>query len=556
MNHQPSSVRHRLLLGILILLASFLASRGLFDPDVGWPDADRIVMDGVFIHDFLRDLQFGTLFSVDFPARIYQYAVDYYTQYPSLSLGAKPPLFPFVESIFFFLFGVNDLSAKASVILFSIIGLIAWYDLVRQTHDHATAWLSSGLLFTTPFIVYWSWYTMLEIPVLAMALVTANTMWRYVETRANRWLYWSAFALSLSMWTKQAAFFMVPWFLIWMILLGRTTEMLRDRAVWKATALVIVLNLPLLVLSIWLGKNNMALAFEGVRESHRVGSWFDWSYLRQYIDILIRDQVTIPVLLLSLIGFATSLYRRDRQTLIYFSLIVGTFLFFTALRSFRIDRYTIFWVPGFALFAVIPIHHFRKHPLFQRLGTACILAVMVYQIHLCQTTTPAFTKGHQEAARFAIEQSKNGRIFMDGVNNGYFIYYVRLNDPNRNYFILRGDKLLHSSNVMTEDWTQIHTHDLQGIRSHLDQHGIDILVVEESNYTNLEIHQMLRDHLKSDAFELLKTIPVHSSRSSLKNQSLLIYRYKQAKAPGTKRFKLSLPIVGITLDTSLPPVER
>lgn len=540
----------------LLLPIVFLSSRGLFDPDIGWPDADRIVMDGIFIHDFVREFDWRALASPDAFGKIFQYALGYYTQYPALSLGAKPPLFPLVESIFFFLFGVNDVSAKASVLFFLVIGVLAWYDLIRRSYDHVTAWLSTGVLFTTPFIVHWSWYTMLEIPLLSMILVTANFMWRYMETRAVHWLYWTAIFLSVALWTKQIAFFMVPWFVLWIVMQGRTGEFLQNRSVWKATGLVIVLNLPLLALSIWMGRNNLALAFEGVRETHRAGSWLDWSYLRQYIDILIHDQVTMPVLLLSLLGFASAWYRRDRQSLYYFLLIVVTYLFFTGLRSFRMDRYTISWVPGFALFAVVPIYHFRSHPIFQRAGMVCVLAVILFQVHLSQSNPPAYTRGHQEAARFAMEQTKSGRIFMDGVNNGYFIYYVRLNDPNRRYYILRGDKLLHSSNVMTEDWTQVHVHDLKGVQTLLDRHGMDILVIEKFNYTDLEVHQILRDYLNTDAFELLKTIPVQSSRSMLKNQSLLVYRYKYAKLPEAGRFQLSVPLVGQTFETGLPAAGR
>ena len=72
-----------LIFGIFIL-ASF--------PNLGkisyWPpDADKIAMDGVFVFDFVKDLPHSLLHP-------YQYAVEYYARYPSLSVGQRPLFFP------------------------------------------------------------------------------------------------------------------------------------------------------------------------------------------------------------------------------------------------------------------------------------------------------------------------------------------------------------------------------------------------------------------------------------------------------------------------------
>ncbi|MBF0212912.1 MAG: glycosyltransferase family 39 protein [Magnetococcales bacterium] len=545
-----------LLAGAVALTILLLWLRGLTDAEVGWPDADRILMDGLFLHDFLRDLTLKQLFDPDFFRNAYQYALGYYAQYPALSLGSRPPFFPLVEALFFGIFGIHDWSGKLSLLAFALIGAWAWFDLVSRTHDRRTALMATGVLFTTPFIVQWGWYPMLEIPVLALTLLTANLLWRHVAGGEAKWLYLTALTFSAALWTKQTALFMIPWFIAWLLVSGNLRPLLKRRDTWLACGLMLILNAPLALLTIWMGKTNLALAFQGMEAAQQNADWSRWDYLRQYLDLLVDAQVTPVVLLLSALGLLTTVWRRDRAALFYLLLILTTYLFFTALRSFRIDRYTIFWVPAFALLAVLPFHHGRATPLIRRLGWPLVLLLIAWQAHHTWTRQPAFTRGHQAAAALAMQHTQSGRIFMDGVNNGYFTYYVRLGDPERRFHVLRGDKLLHSSSVFTEHWTQIHIRDLEGIRTLFDQHGIDVIVVESHNYAQLEIHQILRDFLDSDAFERLGEFPIQTTRSMLKGQTLRVYRYKAAKPPALERFSLSVPLVGKTFEAPIHPHSR
>lgn len=536
---------HPFLAWLLLLPLAFLFSKGLTDPDVGWPDADRILMDGLFIHDFLRDLTFAELFNRNLPHTTFQYALNYFAHYPALSLGSRPPFFPFIEAIFFFIFGVQDWSGKLAVIVTALLGTLAWYDLVRRTHDRPTALLACGFLFTTPFIAYWTWYPMLEIPALTMCLITANLFWRYTTSGQLKWLYLSAFAFCLALWTKQTTLFMLLWFIPWLIYTGRIKEILTKKSTWGVVIMVLILTVPLGFLTIWMGKMNMALTVEGVDPELQGLGLTDWAYLRQYIDLLVYKQVTPPILWLGAFGVIGAIWQRDRKAIFYLLLIVATYLFFTSLRSYRIDRYTIFWVPAFALFAALPFYYIRNYALAKPLGWLLAILIIALQANETIAKPPAITRGYQEAAKLAATHSRHGVIFMDGANNGYFTYFVRLNDPNKRLWVIRGDKLLHSSAIFSDSWAEVHVKSLDEIKTHFDQHGIDIVVIEARNYTQFAIHDTLREYLRSDAFEQLASIPVDSRRSQLINQNLLIYRYKQAKPPSGKTFSMSVPLVGM-----------
>jgi glycosyltransferase involved in cell wall biosynthesis len=74
---------------LVLLVTTFLLLRDIGNTNIVYPDADRILMDGVFIHDFLKDLPL---------THLYQYTIEYYAQYPALSIGYRPPFFPFIEA--------------------------------------------------------------------------------------------------------------------------------------------------------------------------------------------------------------------------------------------------------------------------------------------------------------------------------------------------------------------------------------------------------------------------------------------------------------------------
>ena len=126
-----------MLLAVLMATGVILFSRAFFDASLGYPDADRILMDGVFIHDFLRDLPLS---------HVYDYTINYYGQYPALSIGYRPPFFPFVEGLFHLVFGMNTWSSRLALLFFGLVGIASWFALVRRIFDYATAFFSTLLI--------------------------------------------------------------------------------------------------------------------------------------------------------------------------------------------------------------------------------------------------------------------------------------------------------------------------------------------------------------------------------------------------------------------------
>jgi hypothetical protein len=530
----------RVSLLLVLVVLTVLFSRELGNPHLRYPDADRILMDGVFLHDFLRDLPL---------TGIYDYTINYYAQYPALSIGYRPPFFPFVEAIFNSVFGINIWSSRLAIIAFSVIGFSAWFFLVRRVFNTSTALASSLFLISLPFITKWSWYTMGELPLLSMTMLTCYLFYRYVETDRKCYLFGCAISFVLTVWTKQTAFYLAFFFLLYLLYDRSLISRLRYGSTWIAVTLVLLALLPLAIITVWLGDQNLAQSV-GFSSSQEVSTWTQRlvSLPEHFVNIF--HQTTLPFLILMIAGMFLSITNSDRNTVFFWLLIITTFIFFSYIVH-KNPRYSIFWVPAFSLFAAYPLFLLRNKSYFKYLYGAIVLGVLSFQVHSIYKIEPSYATGYREAAQFVLDNSHSPTVFVDAYNNGYFTYFMRALDDERSMYVLRADKLLASSSIGAKHWLEIHAHDKRDILEILGKYGIELIVVESKDVSGVEIYKEFRELLRTGPFTLIKRIPVDASRPTLKNQELLVYRYLKRKPISGKTLTLHLPIVGKTIEVPL-----
>lgn len=530
----------RLALPFILLIMSVILLRQIGNPHLGYPDADRLLMDGVFILDFLKEMPL---------TRIYDYTINYYAQYPALSIGYRPPFFPFIEALFNGVFGINTWSSRLALLAFAIVGVTAWFKLVQRIFDTNTAFWTTLLLVTTPFVAKWGWYTMGELPLLSMAMITGYVFYVYTETERPLYLYAAAILLGLTVWTKQTALFLVFWFFLYSLMAGKLIIYFKRREVWIASAILAVIVIPLAVITLWLGKTNMAQSVGTADfEFKTASSRLSWDNLKILFITLYRYHLTLPVLIISLIGLGWAVVKRDRRSLYFILLIVSTYAFFSYIVN-KNERYPIFWIPAFTVLAALPVYYLR-HVRNARMAVMFILTgVVVYQIYLIYTRLPNYATGYDTAAAYILQNSRSPTVFFDGYNNGYFTYFMRALDPERSMYVLRADKLLSSSAIgYLGKHTQVHAASRQDIRKIFDQYGVHYVIVETKDWSNLDIHKELREFLKEEPFRLAKRIEVQSNREPLENQELLIYEYLDStKNIMADYIEMRLPVVGQTI---------
>ena len=159
--------------------------------------------------------------------------------------------------------------------------------------------------------------------------------------------------------------------------------------------------------------------------------------LKAYLFILAKKHLTIPALILSLIGLGWAVRKRDGRALYFGLLILTTYVFFTYLVAKR-TRYLIFCIPAFTLFRALPLNYLRQSKLLYRIGTIAVAVVICYQIGQGYARTPFYVTGYDKAARYILNQSKSATVFVAGVNEAIFVYFMPAFDPARSMYVLRG----------------------------------------------------------------------------------------------------------------------
>jgi hypothetical protein len=113
----------RTVVASVILVASIaLTATAPVGGDFWWSDSPRHALNGAFIKDFVTAMPWHD------PKA---WAINYYLQYPSLTILVYPPLFYIVEAAAYALFGVSHVVAQATVGLFTLILATAAYNVAR-----------------------------------------------------------------------------------------------------------------------------------------------------------------------------------------------------------------------------------------------------------------------------------------------------------------------------------------------------------------------------------------------------------------------------------------
>lgn len=112
-----------LLLGCLLLATMLLGYAQLRCQDLSYSeDETRNAVTGVYFADLMTDRP------LSHPV---EYTYRYYAQYPALGLIHWPPFFHLVEGGMFLLAGRSLETARLTVLLFMLVGLVFWFKLVR-----------------------------------------------------------------------------------------------------------------------------------------------------------------------------------------------------------------------------------------------------------------------------------------------------------------------------------------------------------------------------------------------------------------------------------------
>jgi hypothetical protein len=493
---------------LAVHLAVDVASEPFFNSD-----ETRHVMMGVFFRDVLHDHPVTDLSD---------YAIRYYLQYPALNLLIWPPMFHVVEGAVMLLLGCSVWAAKAALALFVAIACAYLYRLVVHTHDAWTAAIAVLIFALSPLVFSYSRQVMLEVPALASALASMYHFLRYTESGRRRDLFIAAVAAALSALTRFDAVYLLVFFLIMLGMRGRLKLLVRPE-VLLAAVLALVLVLPVYVLTIVeIGWGH----FRSIEAGNDVSSgFFDPRNLLYYASCL-PGQIGWAAVVFACVGILIAVKNGLRRSGPYAAMIVATYFTFAFLGIVE-PRHAIYWIPAFALFAAEGVHFASQW--FGAWGRLTLAGLTVGATFWTTWQVPApYVRGYEDAARYVVDHNKGSPFcLIDTYLEGNLVYYIRLHDPDRRLWVLRGDKIFYG--VLSDpSYAYVeHVKGQEALLAEIYRYDPELLVIEDPRIgPPLAMADFLRSVIRDhpERFRLEATIPIETNRPEFANAKLKIYR--------------------------------
>jgi hypothetical protein len=520
-------------------------------------DSNRHVVTSIFFRDLVTDTV--TTHHLPNPK---VYAEQYYEQYPALGLLVWPPLFHGVCGMLMLVFGTSAEVARWMVLVSFIISCWCVYRMVRRVVDADRASVVMILYSVTPLIFDYSRDIMLEMPALALVMLSVDQFDLWLRGTRPRHLYFAAITAALGALTRFDAAVLLPFYLGMFLLRGGWLKLVSRHAL-IASAIAIALVGPVyLVIMKEMGDLHLRQAMESVGGSHD-GTANSFMAVKAiwFYPVSLVEQSGWPVAVLCVLGFLISLRREQRQErAVFVALMIATYVTFSPLAELR-PRHAIYWMPCVAFFAVtgldVILNLLSRKFSGERLGVSppcstgssspcpyppgmtqgpnAQLAVGAYALLFASTAfgsmqLPTYrVEGYAEAAAEVLSQTARGdRIFFDGWWDGNFTYHMRHLDSTRSRSVIRGDKLLYDFVcVPLTDFHKYVENDREIVAKFLEAQPKFVVLENPQFYQTIPVAEQLRQLVKAhpEIFELVDQIPVKSSTAHQKPFHIDIHRF-------------------------------
>ena len=119
----------------MLAVSGIVITRGIHTGEFNFNTDETIhASTGLYFADFLRDLPLG---------HPLEYTFRYYAQYPALGVLHWPPIFHMFEGLAFFLFGSTVVVARATILMFALLGIYFQFRLVEYVENKLAAVIAS-----------------------------------------------------------------------------------------------------------------------------------------------------------------------------------------------------------------------------------------------------------------------------------------------------------------------------------------------------------------------------------------------------------------------------
>ncbi|MBI3711064.1 MAG: glycosyltransferase family 39 protein [Proteobacteria bacterium] len=533
-----------IVLAVVALFAPFLDVGGFW-----WTDEARHAMNGVFLLDAFADRPFRDP---------YTYLMEYFTRFPSLSFNIYPPFFHFIESLVFALVGISELGARLAVMLFAMVGAIAWYAWARPFWGVPAALGSSLLFVTNPIVLLWGRSVMVDIPAVTMSVLSVLAFDRYLKSPSHGRSIIVGLSIAAMLLTKQTTAYMLPVLLLYAVMVGPARHLWNWRSLWGyaivAAALAILAVHAMKFGSLYV-EQSLGSEYEGAGGTSKRFSNERWLL---HLDAAVMGYGW-GLIALALSGLAALvMLGRTRHDLFVCAWIGLSFFAFSYVVAYPDDalRYTVYAIFPVTMLAARAIAVPTLPNSVRWAWAALVGAVVVWNGYAAFTTAQPFISGFERAAHFVRTLPDKGTILFCCRNDGNFTFHIRREDPDKDSIILRADKILVSFAVDHRFGVSSYVSTAADILQLLDKYGVGIIVSEDRDTVGRPEFPLLFETLNSDKFEKLQEISVDTNVPQTRGMKIRIYRYLEQKPIRDGMIVIPMPHLGRELRLRVKANEK
>jgi Dolichyl-phosphate-mannose-protein mannosyltransferase len=513
----------------VLVFASLVIIKGISKGEFSYnTDETQHAVTGMYVADLVRDRPFSNPI---------EYTYQYYAHYPALSgVLHWPPLFYVFEGISFLIFGTNVMAARLTILMFALLALFFWYRTVERLQRGWTAALSTILLAFVPSVLLFEKTVMLEIPCLSFCIAATYFWLQYLEEGRAAPLYWFTGFASAALLTKQNSIYLIPFCILSVVALRKW------QLVWShhtAVALVIGMAMvgPFYTLVYLIHWKPIAM---DLAEQYISG----FAKLIFYFETL-PAQTGWMLLILSVLGLLTSRrWDKHSTTLVMLSWIAACYLTFT-LIGHKEARYALYWLPPFTYFTAGLLTKMFYRPWMRIAATSCAIVLVGQETVAALSFERPYVTGYAQAAKRVTQASPSAVILYDADLPGNFIFFIRANDPNHRFMVLR--KALYAYRIKQRGGSVELVHNREEIQALLRQDGIRFIAVSDNIPLRFNSQTELRQMLLTPQFRLFDSFHLSDSQDGAHSGNLRIYE-NLAWAPPTEKY---LHIKMLTLDRDI-----
>jgi 4-amino-4-deoxy-L-arabinose transferase-like glycosyltransferase len=516
---------------IFVAATAALLATAPVNGDFWWSDAPRHALNGAFVKDFIEAAPWRD------PKA---WAINYYLQYPALTILFYPPLFYFFEAAAYAVFGVSHLVAQATVGVFTLLLGAATYGVVRSNFPRWSALGASLLVIGGPETAFWARQVMLDVPAYAAVVAGAFFFVRYLRRERPQDLYFAVVTVLAAVYLKLTAVFIVPILAVALVAVKRQRVLSDGHPI--AVAILGVLGLiPAVLLTLKFGAINVQSVAGRSADLPRT-SIAAWLYYAEAIPQYLGYVATG----LAVCGLALVLCRKTAPLDPGFAwLLVGWFvfgyLFFSAIGD-RSPRYGIMLAFPLMVFAVLAMHWVLPRWAAPAATAGLGIATFLYSLILYP---PPQIEGYANVAGYiALRAPKNAVVLFSGYRDGNFVFDLRTHEERRDISTIRADKLLLRIPVgeRIRGVGQANLDEKQ-IADALHEYGVNLIVFQPDFWTDLREMARLSEVVHTPDFERIASFDITGTVPHIDNR-IEIYKPTYPVKQTHRALQLQMPTIG------------